>query len=86
MNNNLKDYDFSDDELDFDPAPGSSAFYVTENATNGDVIEGMFPYAQVYKYSIEIIVRIDDQRLKFDPAWWNAPYNRGGYNIGGFKI
>lgn len=84
MNNNLKEYDDSDDELDFISHKKSYPalmIRVPENPTNGDIIKALYPDVIIHEYSIEIVVllRNDDhyQKLKFDPSWWNKPYKKG---------
>jgi hypothetical protein len=53
-------------------------------ATNGDMIEAMFPYAKIctsyYTYCVEVKLKYHtqyDTGLLFDKNWWNAPYKRG---------
>jgi hypothetical protein len=54
-----------------------------ENATNGDVIKVMFPYAKIRYYITYVEIKLEkyygqyDTGLLFDKNWWNAPYKRG---------
>jgi hypothetical protein len=51
-------------------------------ATNGDVIEAMFPHAEIRYYMFCVEVKLGyrgqyDTGLLFDKEWWNAPYKGG---------
>lgn len=56
-----------------------------DNATNGDMIKAMFPYACFEEYEDEcryiVIMRADGKasivRSDFEWDWWNAPYKGG---------
>lgn len=55
------------------------------NATNGDVIKAIFPYAKTWEEKgdkpFEDVMRFDvaeDKTLEcFDLEWWNEPYKAG---------
>lgn len=61
-------------------APASNAIILPDNATNGDVIDTMFPYGSygtngewVYVYGVG-----GNGLLTFTKEWWNAPYMQEG--------
>lgn len=55
---------------------------VHDYATNGDVIQTMFPDAEIIEFMGTITVDIPKdgakcrQKIRFDLDWWNAPYKR----------
>lgn len=59
---------------------------IPDNATNGDVLQAMFPYVKPY-LDTDLggcqIVRFDFYKAyngscKFSKEWWNSPYQKGG--------
>ena len=45
-----------------------------QNLTNGDMIKAMFPKEEIYE-SDSACVYVGAV-MRFDTAWWNAPYER----------
>lgn len=60
------------------------AIPIPDNATNGDMIKAMFPYAHFEEYEDEcrhiVIMWADGKastiRSDFEWDWWNAPYKK----------
>ncbi len=55
-----------------DGMQGVRAVVIPENATNGDVIQALFPKASVYEHGSTYSV---NNEYKFNSTWWNTPYN-----------
>ena len=53
---------------------------IPDNATNGEVVQTMFPYAEYNTY-VDVVDRIamadKDFEIHFDEDWWNSPYQKG---------
>ena len=50
-----------------------------KDATNGDVIEAMFPDTEEIEDRLnEIVVKVLGSYRSINRSWWNAPYNGGG--------
>ena len=53
---------------------------ISDNATNGDVIHGLYmPYGYVVNDDYdEVIISAEGVDMRFSKTWWNAPYQKGG--------
>ena len=54
---------------------------IPDNATNGQVMQMMFPNADIEIHNITVYVVFDIDSgnvISFDLAWWNSPYQKGG--------
>ena len=54
-----------------------NAILVPENATNGDMIEAMFPNGDLHDYDYYhgcVIYELNYRDFKFDRDWWYAPF------------
>ena len=54
---------------------------IPDNATNGDVIKGIFRNVEVKEkdyHCFELDVAIDDSWNIFSEYWWNQKYCKGG--------
>lgn len=53
---------------------------IPDNATNGDIIQTMFPNADIEIHNITVYVIFDMRSnvISFDLDWWNALYQKGG--------
>lgn len=60
---------------------------ISDNATNGDVIETIFPNARIrrkeghnssgWNFRPQIVVEFSETNHQyFDEVWWNTPYNQ----------
>ena len=53
---------------------------IPDNATNGDIVQIMFPYAEYNTY-VDVVDRIamadKDFEIHFDEDWWNSLYQKG---------
>ena len=60
------------------------SIYITDNATNGDVIKAMFPNTEVdnYDYGKDPVIDVygidDTEYITLRKDWWNASYQKGG--------
>lgn len=66
-----------------DEMPTVNAIEILDGATNGDVIQAIFPNAPIdtESYTNYVMVKLDyhtqyDGGLMFDKEWWNAPYKK----------
>ena len=50
---------------------------IKNGATNGDIINAMFPNADIEIHNITVYVMFDNV-TSFDLDWWNALYKKGG--------
>ena len=53
---------------------------IPDNATNGDVIHGLYmPYGYVVNDDYdEVVISAEGVDMRFSKTWWNAPYQKGG--------
>ena len=53
---------------------------ISDNATNGDVIHGLYmPYGYVVNDDYdEVVISAEGVDMRFSKTWWNAPYQKGG--------
>lgn len=74
----LTAYDDVSMEFDvLDSQPKVNAIPIPEGATNGDMIEAMFPNLEVEIEGTHITCWIDEHRwFAPDCNWWNAPYRK----------
>ena len=54
---------------------------IPDNATNGYIMQTMFPNADIEIHNITVYVLFDTRNnvISFDLDWWNAPYQKGDY-------
>ena len=48
---------------------------IPKGATNGEVIQALFPNISVYEHGSTYSV---NNEYNFNSTWWNAPYQKGG--------
>lgn len=48
-------------------------FEISDNATNGDVIQALFKPTHIEKTDDNVIV----ENYDFNKKWWNSPYQKG---------
>lgn len=53
---------------------------IPDNVTNGDIMQTMFPNADIEIHNITVYVIFDMRSnvISFDLDWWNSPYQKGG--------
>ena len=57
------------------------AIAILDSATNGDMIQAMFPNGDLHDYDYYdgyVIYELNYMDMKFDKDWWYARYKRGG--------
>ena len=54
--------------------PCEDIIEIPKNATNGDVIEAVFPNVAIYKHGSTYSI---NNEYNFNETWWNAPYKAG---------
>ena len=60
-----------------DASPIVNAIPIPDNATNGDMIEAMFPNLKGREKAFEINVTVNKNPIGgFAVDWWNAPYGK----------
>lgn len=50
---------------------------IPNNATNGDIVQMMFPNVNVYEHNGGATYSVNNE-YNFNATWWNAPYQKGG--------
>lgn len=50
---------------------------IPDNATNGDIVQMMFPNVNVYEHNGGATYSVNNE-YNFNATWWNAPYQKGG--------
>ena len=61
--------------------PAFIQIQLLNGATNGDMIQAMFPNGDLHDYDYYdgyVIYELNYMDMKFDKDWWYAPYKRGG--------
>lgn len=60
-------YDLAYEKVDFIEIP--------DNATNGEVIQTLFPHIKVYEHENGATYSINNE-YNFNSTWWNSPYRK----------
>ena len=50
---------------------------IPDNATNGEIVQMMFPNVNVYEHNGGATYSVNNE-YNFNATWWNAPYQKGG--------
>lgn len=50
---------------------------IPDNATNGDIVQMMFPNANVYEHNGGATYSVNNE-YNFNATWWNSQYQKGG--------
>ena len=50
---------------------------IPDNATNGDIVQMMFPNASVYEHNGGATYSVNNE-YNFNATWWNSLYQKGG--------
>lgn len=58
----------------------ASGTLIPDNATNGDIMQTIFPNAdiEIHNITVYVIFDIHSNVIPFDLDWWNSPYQKGG--------